>query len=180
MHPYRTHTCADLRVEHVEQSVVLSGWLANKRDQGGIIFAVLRDHYGQTQLTVQSSEAPEVYEQLASLRVETTVRIEGTVIARPEGQANVDMDTGEIEVDVRGVEVLGTCEVLPFPIVDDPAVGEATRLQYRFLDMRPNQVKKRFSPRSLPLLQARGSRTSQFISTSSWSPKNIWTSVESA
>ena len=73
---YRTHTCNDLTSQNVGESVVLSGWLANKRNQGGIIFAVLRDHYGSTQLTVESSENETVYNTLSGLRLESTIRIE--------------------------------------------------------------------------------------------------------
>ncbi|MEE2787272.1 MAG: aspartate--tRNA ligase [Myxococcota bacterium] len=133
---YRTHTCDQLRANDVGSSVVLSGWLANKRNQGGIIFAVVRDHYGTTQLTVEASENADVYETLSNTRLETTVRIEGVVGARPESQVNTDMATGMIEVQLTDIEILGAAAVLPFPIVDDPAVSESTRLQYRFLDMR--------------------------------------------
>jgi aspartyl-tRNA synthetase len=133
---YRTHTCEALRLSDADTDVVLSGWLAFKRNQGGILFAVLRDHYGQTQLTVESSAQPEIYAQLSELRLETTVRVEGTVRARPESQRNPKMPTGGVEVEIGALEVLGPSKVLPFPIVDEPNVNEATRMQYRFLDMR--------------------------------------------
>lgn len=137
---YRTHNCNALNADAVGTDVVLSGWLANKRNQGGIIFAVLRDHYGQTQLTVESSENPEVYTLIDGLRLETTLRIEGVVRARPASQANEKMSTGEIEVEIKAAEVLGPSQILPFQIVDDPAVSEATRLQYRFLDLRRSNL----------------------------------------
>ena len=93
---YRTHKCNELRAANIGESVVLSGWLANQRDQGGILFIALRDHYGITQLTLQNDNP--AYDVLTALRVESTIRIEGEVIARPDGQANPNMDTGEIEV----------------------------------------------------------------------------------
>ena len=146
MYTYRTHTCNELNAAHVGQSVVLSGWIANKRDKGGVLFIVLRDHYGTTQLTVQSDE--ECYELLTPLRIEGTIRIEGEVIARPEGQINSQMATGEIEVKVSAVRVLSTSDVLPFPIVDDPKVNEAIRLENRFLDLRRDRLHRNIVLRS--------------------------------
>jgi aspartyl-tRNA synthetase len=126
--------------------VILSGWIANKRDKGGVLFIVLRDHYGTTQITVQSDEA--CYEELSSLRVEGTIRIEGEVISRPEGQINAQMTTGEIEVKVKAVRVLSTSDILPFPIVDDPKVNEAIRMENRFLDLRRGPLHRNIVLRS--------------------------------
>lgn len=134
MNYYRTHKCHELNRSHVGQKVILSGWLANKRDWGGILFIVLRDHYGITQLTVQSDQ--DSFEVLNDLRVESTIRIEGEVLARPDDQVNQQMSTGEIEVKIETIEVLATSEILPFPIVDDPKVNESIRLSNRFLDLR--------------------------------------------
>jgi aspartyl-tRNA synthetase len=145
---YRTHTCNELTIDAVGEKVVLSGWLANKRNQGGIIFGVLRDHYGQTQVTIESSENAELYALIDGLRLETTLRIEGTVRARPGSQGNEKMATGAIEVELATAEVLGPSKILPFQIVDDPAVSEATRLQYRFLDLRRTQLHENMVLRS--------------------------------
>lgn len=146
MNTYRTHTCNELNASHVGQSVILSGWIAYKRDQGGILFLVLRDHYGITQLAVENDE--DCFDTLNSLRVESTVRIEGEVIARPESQVNPAMNTGEIEVKVNAVRVLSTSDVLPFPIVDDPKVNEAIRMENRFLDLRRDPVHRNIVLRS--------------------------------
>jgi aspartyl-tRNA synthetase len=146
MYTYRTHKCNELNATHVGQSVILSGWIANKRDKGGVLFIVLRDHYGTTQITVQSDEA--CYEELSSLRVEGTIRIEGEVISRPEGQINAQMTTGEIEVKVKAVRVLSTSDILPFPIVDDPKVNEAIRMENRFLDLRRGPLHRNIVLRS--------------------------------
>ena len=156
---YRTHTCNELNADAVGSDVVLSGWLANKRNQGGIIFAVLRDHYGQTQLTVESSENPEIYALIDGLRLETTLRIEGVVRARPGSQANEKMATGAIEVELKQAEVLGPSKILPFQIVDDPAVSEATRLQYRFLDLRRSNLHENMVLRSQVISYIRQSMT---------------------
>jgi aspartyl-tRNA synthetase len=134
---YRTHTCNELTKANIGDSVVLSGWLANQRDKGGIMFIALRDHYGITQLTLQNDNPS--YDILSELRVESTIRIEGTVISRPDGQSNPSMATGDIEVSVSTAEVLSTSDVLPFPIVNDPKTNEAIRMKNRFLDLRrPN------------------------------------------
>ena len=134
---YRTHTCNELNSSHVGQNVVLSGWLANQRDWGGILFIALRDHYGITQLTIPSDNP--CFQTLSDLRIESTIRIEGVVNARPEDQINAKMTTGEIEVDVSAVRVLAPSDILPFPIVEDPKAGEVIRLKNRFLDLRrPN------------------------------------------
>ena len=145
---YRTHTCNDLTIDAVGESVVLSGWLANKRNQGGIIFGVLRDHYGETQFTIEASENADLYAQLDDLRLETTIRIEGVVRARPGNQGNTKMATGAIEVELSALEILGPSKILPFQIVDGTGASEATRLQYRFLDLRRNELHKNMVLRS--------------------------------
>lgn len=156
---YRTHTCNELTIDAVGEAVVLSGWLANKRNQGGIIFGVLRDHYGQTQFTIESSENAELYALIDGFRLETTVRIEGVVRARPESQGNEKMATGAIEVELKSAELLGPSKILPFQIVDDPAVSEATRLQYRFLDLRRSNLHKNMVLRSRVISFIRQSMT---------------------
>lgn len=145
---YRTHTCNELTISHVDQKVTLSGWLAHRRDQGGIIFAVLRDHYGTTQVLAESSDNPDAYDCLSQTRLESTIRIEGYVRARPTSQINKDMATGEIEVVITAIEILGPSEVLPFPITDDPAVSETIRLKHRFLDLRREPLHKNIILRS--------------------------------
>jgi aspartyl-tRNA synthetase len=131
---YRTHTCGELTAEHIDSQVRLSGWVANKRDKGGIIFLVLRDHYGVTQV-VLTRDNP-LYDQAAALRPETVVQVEGTVKARAPGMENPELETGAIEVTASGLELLGSAEVLPFPIVDDTNAPESARLTHRFLDLR--------------------------------------------
>ena len=145
---YRTHTCQELRTNHVGQEVVLSGWLARKRDQGGILFAVIRDHYGETQVAVEESENSSLYNLLNDIRLESTIRVEGRVQARPKSQHNAQMETGEIELQLMKIEILGDSEILPFPIVDEPNVGESIRLQYRFLDMRRGPLHRNLVLRS--------------------------------
>ncbi len=134
---YRTHTCTALRPEHVGQEVTLSGWLHMVRDVGGILFLVLRDHYGSTQVVVDPADP--FYALVRDTRVESTVRVQGVVGPRPEGANNANMPTGAIEVRVTSFEVLATSDVLPFPIQANITAQEGERLRNRFLDLRrPN------------------------------------------
>ncbi|MSP54954.1 MAG: aspartate--tRNA ligase [Myxococcales bacterium] len=137
MSRYRTHTCNDLRAEHIGQTVTLSGWLHMVRDVGGILFLVLRDHYGSTQVAVDPADP--FYDSVKQTRVESTVCIKGTVQARPEGGSNARMTTGEIELRATSFELLAASDVLPFPIQQNINASEADRLKNRFLDLRrPN------------------------------------------
>ncbi len=134
MHPYRTHTCAQLSSDHVGETVRLSGWIHRKRDHGGVLFVDLRDHYGITQI-VADTDSPAL-PVLEGLRVESVVTIEGTVKARAAGTVNAGLATGEIEVFARGVTVQSAAEELPMPVADEQPYPEDIRLKYRFLDLR--------------------------------------------
>ncbi|QDH35257.1 aspartate--tRNA ligase [Porphyrobacter sp. YT40] len=145
MHPYRTHTCAQLSSDHVGETVRLSGWIHRKRDHGGVLFIDLRDHYGITQIVADTdSPALPVFE---SLRVESVVTIEGTVKARAAGTANANLATGEIEVFARGVTVQSAAEELPMPVADEQPYPEDIRLKYRFLDLRRETLHKNIMTR---------------------------------
>ncbi len=134
MHPYRTHTCAQLSAENVGETVRLSGWIHRKRDHGGVLFVDLRDHYGLTQI-VADSDSPALA-VLEGLRVESVITIEGTVKARVAETVNANLATGAIEVFARGVTVQSAAEELPMPVADEQPYPEDIRLKYRFLDLR--------------------------------------------
>ncbi|MBP0459751.1 aspartate--tRNA ligase [Streptomyces montanisoli] len=138
MHRYRSHTCGELRASDVGTDVRLSGWLHNRRDLGGILFIDLRDHYGLVQLVARPGTA--AVEALSHLTKETVVRIDGTVSARGADNVNPELPTGEIEIEVSQVEVLGAAGPLPFTINADDGVGEERRLEYRFLDLRRERM----------------------------------------
>ncbi|MFF3689220.1 aspartate--tRNA ligase [Streptomyces sp. NPDC002187] len=138
MHRYRSHTCGELRASDVSADVRLSGWLHNRRDLGGILFIDLRDHYGITQLVARPGTA--AYEALDKLNKESVVRIDGQVVSRGAENINPDLPTGEVEVEVAAVEVLGASQQLPFQINTDDGVGEERRLEYRFLDLRRERM----------------------------------------
>ncbi|MEU3732100.1 aspartate--tRNA ligase [Streptomyces sp. NPDC033538] len=138
MHRYRSHTCGELRSSDVGTDVRLSGWLHNRRDLGGILFIDLRDHYGITQLVARPGTA--AYEALDKLTKESTVRVDGKVVSRGADNINPDLPTGEVEVEVGEVELLGAAQPLPFTINAEDGVNEERRLEYRFLDLRRERM----------------------------------------
>ncbi|MEJ8643373.1 aspartate--tRNA ligase [Streptomyces sp. MS1.HAVA.3] len=146
MHRYRSHTCGELRASDVAADVRLSGWLHNRRDLGGILFIDLRDHYGITQLVARPGTAAN--EALSSVTKETVVRIDGKVVSRGADNVNPELPTGEIEIEVAEVEVLGAAAPLPFTINTDDGVNEERRLEYRFLDLRRERMHRNIMLRS--------------------------------
>jgi aspartyl-tRNA synthetase len=146
MHRYRSHTCADLRPEHVGQTVRLSGWVHRVRDHGGILFIDLRDHYGITQC-LADPDSP-AFSEVERLRAEWCVRIEGVVKAREPSLVNAKIPTGEVEVFVQAVEVLGPAGELPLQVFGDQDYPEETRLRYRFLDLRREEMQRKMMLRS--------------------------------
>ncbi|GAA3373450.1 aspartate--tRNA ligase [Streptomyces sannanensis] len=138
MHRYRSHTCGELRASDVGTDVRLSGWLHNRRDLGGILFIDLRDHYGLVQLVARPGTPAN--EALSHISKETVVRVDGKVSARGTENVNPDLPTGEIEIEVTDVEVLGAAGQLPFTVNTDDGVNEERRLEYRFLDLRRERM----------------------------------------
>lgn len=138
MHRYRSHTCGELRASDVGTDVRLSGWLHNRRDLGGILFIDLRDHYGITQLVARPGTP--AYEALDKLTKESTVRVDGKVVSRGAENVNPDLPSGEVEVEVGEVELLGAAQPLPFTINTEDGVNEERRLEYRFLDLRRERM----------------------------------------
>lgn len=134
MHAYRSHTCGDLNKTHAGQDVRLSGWVHRVRDHGGVLFIDLRDHYGITQLICDGDSA--AFKALEAVRAEWVIRIDGGVKLRDASLVNPKIPTGEIEVYVRELEVLGPADELPLPVFGEQDYPEETRLTYRFLDLR--------------------------------------------
>jgi aspartyl-tRNA synthetase len=134
MHSYRSHTCADLRKSHVGETVRLAGWVHRIRDHGGVLFIDLRDHYGVTQVLCDP-DSP-VFDAVEGLRAEYCIRIDGNVKARDASLVNAKIPTGEIEVYIRDLEVLGSADELPLQVFGDQEYPEETRLRYRYLDLR--------------------------------------------
>jgi aspartyl-tRNA synthetase len=138
----RTQEAGALREEHAGQSVVLAGWVARRRDHGGVTFIDLRDASGVAQVVFREEDAAH------DLRSEFCVKITGTVRVRPEGNENPDLPTGAIEVVATEIEVLSEAAPLPFPIEGDVTVNEEVRLKYRYLDIRRDSVARAMRIRS--------------------------------
>ena len=128
----RTHACGSLRAGDAGTEVRLAGWVARRRDHGGVAFLDLRDASGVVQVVVRPDEAPAA----AAIRTEDCVRVAGTVRARPAGNENPELPTGEVEVAADAVEVLAPSETPPFPLEGRTDADENLRLQYRYLDLR--------------------------------------------
>ena len=146
MHAYRSHTCADLNISHVGAAVRLSGWVHRVRDHGGLLFIDLRDHYGITQVLCDP-DSP-VFAQVEKVRSEWCIRIDGEVKARDAALVNPKIPTGEIEVFIRDIEVLGAAKELPLMVFGDQEYPEETRLRYRFLDLRRDAMQRNMVLRS--------------------------------
>ena len=139
MNRYRTYTCGQLRKENVGQTVRLAGWIHRKRDHGNLLFVDIRDHYGLTQCVLEKGE--KSFDALNGLSLESVVSVTGKVVAREGKTVNAKLPTGEIEMHIDEVEVLSKADQLPFPIVSDSSdLSEESRLTYRFLDLRREQV----------------------------------------
>ncbi|WP_120500631.1 aspartate--tRNA ligase [Roseovarius sp. EL26] len=146
MHAYRSHTCAELNKSNVGQPVRLSGWVHRIRDHGGILFIDLRDHYGVTQVLCDP-DSP-AFADVENVRSEWCIRIDGEVKARDESLVNTKLPTGEVEVFVRDLEVLGSSEELPLIVFGDQEYPEETRLRYRYLDLRREVMQRNMIMRS--------------------------------
>lgn len=149
----RTHRCGELTKAHVGQTVVLDGWVHRRRDHGNVIFIDLRDRFGITQIVFNQEMNAPAHKRAHELRSEFVVSVNGKVMLRPEGSANPDLGTGEIEVMAQAVEILNDAETPPFVIEDEADVTEALRLKYRYLDLR--------RPKMQRLLQLRHDVTQQ-------------------
>ena len=150
---YRTHTCGELRQEHVGQSVTLLGWVHRVRDLGGVLFFDVRDRYGLTQAVIPERNNPKYTWE--KLRPEFVVRVTGTVAARTPEAVNRNLETGDVEVVVSEIEILNEARTPPFPINEDTAVAEETRLRYRYLDLRRPKLQANLALRHKVTLAAR-------------------------
>jgi aspartyl-tRNA synthetase len=138
MHRYRSHTCGALREADAGVETRLSGWCHRIRDHGGVLFIDLRDHYGMTQCVVDP-DSP-AFAAAEKLRSEWVVKLDGKVRLRPAGTTNSDMPTGQVEVYVTAIEVLGPAAELPMPVAGAQNYPEDVRLKYRFLDLRRDKL----------------------------------------
>ncbi len=143
-----THTCGELRASDIGEEVTLTGWVWHRRDHGALIFVDLRDREGLTQVSFDPDLSGQAFHTAETVRTEWPIKVSGVVRARPEGQANRNLATGEIEVLATGIEVLNTSRTPAFQIEDDLDISEDIRLRYRYLDLRRPSVQGRLRLRS--------------------------------
>lgn len=136
----KTHTCGELRPEHIDQMVTLAGWVNRRRDHGQIVFIDLRDRWGITQIVVDAATAPDVYVAIDEIRGEYVLQVEGIVRPRPPELMNPSLATGEIEVVASDIIVLSPAKTPPIPVVGDQETNEEMRMRYRYLDLRRTRM----------------------------------------
>ena len=159
MHPYRTHTCGELRSEHAGEAAKLSGWVFRKRDHGSLLFIDLRDHYGVTQVVVQPENS--FFDQCQSFKLETVITVTGRVDLRSDETINDSLPTGRVELVAEAVSVEGVVEEhLPLYLAGDDEGPEDTRLKYRFVDLRRDRLQKNIVLRSKVISSIRRIMTS--------------------
>ena len=150
---YRSHTCGELRSEHIGTKVTLAGWMQRSRDLGGMTFIDLRDRYGLTQLVFNMEINAALCEQARKLGREFVIQVEGEVIER--SSKNKNMPTGDIEINVLSLTVLNAAKLPPFTIEDETDGGDELRMQYRYLDLRRNPVLEKLRLRNQVALETR-------------------------
>ena len=150
---YRSHTCGELRMEHVGTTVTLAGWVQRSRDLGGMTFTDLRDRYGITQLAFNMEVNDDLCEQARKLGREFVIQATGNVIERSSKNKNIP--TGEIEINVTELKILNAAKLPPFTIEDETDGGDEIRMQYRYLDLRRNPVQQKLILRNKVALETR-------------------------
>ena len=138
MHKYRTHTCSELTKKEAGKTVKLSGWIHRKRDHGNLLFFDLRDHYGLTQCVTENSS--NFFKEIEKVKPESVVCVSGKIVKRSTDTINKDLFTGEIEIIVSSFEVLSAAKDLPMPVFGEQDYPEETRLKYRFIDLRRQEM----------------------------------------
>ncbi len=151
----RSHTCGQLRAANVGQEVTLCGWVDTARDHGGTLFIDLRDRYGKTQVVFAPEGGPALLDESRKLRTEDVILVTGKIAPRPEGTKNPKLDTGEIELRVKKLELLNKCNNAPFLPAAMELPGEDLRLTYRYLDLRRPEMQRTLKLRNDIILEMR-------------------------
>lgn len=159
MHKYRTHKCNELNKSHVGQVVKLSGFVHSKRDHGSLIFIDLRDHFGLTQLVIDSQNTSLNLDEIAAIKLESVITIVGEVTARVAEAVNPNISTGEIEVRIKELNIESAAAQIPFQVNDNNEYPEELRLKYRFLDLRREKTHKNIVLRSQVISEIRKEMT---------------------
>lgn len=155
----RTARAADLDASDIDREVRVAGWVATRRDHGGVVFVNVRDATGVLQVVINPEEQPEIADVAQSLRAEYCISVLGTIRHRPEGTVNPDLPTGEIEMAVTELQVLSAAEILPFQIDDRAEADEIKRLEFRYLDLRRPRMAENLKARSAAISAMRSTLT---------------------
>src|SRR4030067_24487 len=139
---YKTNTCGELRAKHAGTDVTLAGWVNRRRVHGGINFVDLRDRFGMIQVVTDPVNYPDIHQSLEEVRPEWVIQVEGTVRLRPEGLANPNMPTGDVEILAKKVKVLNQAKTTPITISKEEDENEEIRLRSRYLDLRRERMRK--------------------------------------
>ncbi|TCS60364.1 aspartate--tRNA ligase [Varunaivibrio sulfuroxidans] len=159
MHPFRTHTCGEIRLNHVGEVVRLSGWVHRKRDHGNLLFIDVRDHYGITQGVIDVSSP--LFARAEGVRPESVVTVTGKVVARTEDTVNADLPTGQVEVQIEDMNVESPADVLPMQVAGDGEYSDEMRMKHRYLDLRRPSVHANIVLRSRVIASIRRRMTDQ-------------------
>jgi aspartyl-tRNA synthetase len=159
MHPFRTHTCGELRPAHAGETVRLSGWVHRKRDHGQLLFVDLRDHFGIAQCVLDVSSP--LFAEVEKARNESVVTITGEVVKRTAETVNPNIPTGEVEVRIRAFHLESPAAQVPLQVNAEEDAGEETRLRYRFLDLRREKMQRKILLRSQVITSIRRRMTEQ-------------------
>jgi len=146
LHKYRTHNCSELRPSHESNTVKLSGWVHRKRDHGNLLFIDLRDHYGITQCVIENTS--KNFKILEKIKPDSVISVTGKVLKRTSETINKDLPTGEVEVELKKLEILSEAQELPIPVFGEQDYPEDIRLKYRFLDLRRQMMHENIILRS--------------------------------
>ena len=157
MNKYRSHNCNELRKDDLGKEISISGWINKKRDHGNLLFIDLRDNYGITQCIIDKEN--KNFLELEKTQLETVVKINGKVVSRSDETINKDIETGEIEIVINEIEILGICKELPMPVFSDQEYAEEIRLKYRFLDLRRKKIHENIILRSKVISYIRNEMT---------------------
>ena len=139
---YKTHSCGEIRPEHIDRRVTLAGWVNRRRHHGGLIFLDLRDRSGIVQVVANPETSASAHEVAETVRNEWVIQVEGVVQQRPAGMENTELPTGQVEVDLTEIKVLNPARTPPFPINEETEVEEMIRLKYRYLDLRRQRMQR--------------------------------------
>ena len=146
MHKYRTHTCSEITKKDSGKKIKLSGWIHRKRDHGNLLFFDLRDHFGLTQCVIENSS--KFFKIVEKVKPESVVCVSGEVVNRSADTINKDLYTGEVEIKISSFEILSESKDLPMPVFGEQDYPEETRLKYRFLDLRREEMHENIILRS--------------------------------